>query len=388
ELDHDVNPLEMVSGVAQMVVGQMLAMSRAPLAIVRGSGGEEKVLKNAKDSCAAEALEIATYIALERFARAVDDDRTAELAASIREDEERMLERLLDELPKLAEAVVRAEIHGDPTYDLGTIGAVAQMVVGQALALGRTPLALVRGGGGEEKVLKNAKDSCAAEALEIATYIALERLAQAVEDERTAALAASIREDEERMLERLHAELPKLTDAVVRAEIHGDPTYDLGTIGAVDAIRDTADSVRETARDVGDGARRASRQARKVPSVAQAEGEIKGMLASEDDLPIAGYDDLTAEEINAKLPSLSQIDAAKIDAYERRTQNRTTVTSKVDSLRGDEPWPGYDEQNVSEITAALREADADTVEKVRSYEPAHKNRASVLKATERKLAAV
>jgi ferritin-like metal-binding protein YciE len=276
--------------------------------------------------------------------------------------------------------------HGKNPIEM--VGAVAQMVVGQALALGRTPLALVRGGGGEEKVLKNAKDSCAAEALEIATYIALERLAQAVDDERTAALAASIREDEERMLERLRAELPKLTDAVVRAEIHGDPTYDLGTIGAVDAIRDTADSVRETARDVGDGARRASRQARKVPGVAQAEGEIKGMLASEDDLPIAGYDDLTAEEINAKLPSLSQIDAAKIDAYERRTQNRTTVTSKVESLRGDEPWPGYDEQNVSEITAALRAADADTVEKVRRYEPAHKNRASVLKATERKLAAV
>ncbi|MEA2138483.1 MAG: hypothetical protein QOG56_1633 [Solirubrobacteraceae bacterium] len=276
--------------------------------------------------------------------------------------------------------------HGKNPIEM--VGAVAQMVVGQALALGRAPLALVRGGGGEEKVLKNAKDSCAAEALEIATYIALERLAQAVDDERTAALAASIREDEERMLERLRAELPKLTDAVVRAEIHGDPTYDLGTIGAVDAIRDTADSVRETARDVGDGARRASRQARKVPGVAQAEGEIKGMLASEDDLPIAGYDDLTAEEINAKLPSLSQIDAAKIDAYERRTQNRTTVTSKVESLRGDEPWPGYDEQNVSEITAALRAADADTVEKVRSYEPAHKNRASVMKATERKLAAV
>ena len=190
------------------------------------------------------------------------------------------------------------------------------------------------------------------------------------------------------MLERLRAELEKLTDAVVRAEIHGDPTYDLGTIGAVDAIKETADTVRETARDVGDGARRASRQARKVPGVAQAEGEIKGMLASEDDLPITGYDDLTAEDINAKLPSLSQIDLAKIDAYERRTQDRTTVTSKVEQLRGDEPWPGYDEQNVSEITAALREADADLVEQVRTYEAAHKNRAGVLKATERKLAAV
>ena len=268
------------------------------------------------------------------------------------------------------------------------VGGVAQAVVGQVLALGRTPLALLRGSGGEEKILKNAKDSCAAEALEIATYIAIERLARAVDDDRTADLAASICEDEERMLERLRTELPKLAEAVVRAEIHGDPTYDLGTIGAVDAVKATAKTVKETARNVGDGARKASRQARKIPGVAQAEGEIKGVLASEDDLPVTNYDELTAEEINAKLPSLSQIDIAKIDGYERRTQNRTTITSKIDSLRGDEPWPGYDELNVSEITALLREGDEDTVEQVRTYEAAHKNRSSVLKATERKLAAV
>jgi len=266
---------------------------------------------------------------------------------------------------------------------------VAQMVVGQLLSVGRAPLAMVRGTGGEEKVLKNAKDSCAAEALEIATYIALERLARAVDDERTADLAASIRADEERMLERLQTELPKLAERVVRAEIHGDPTYDLGTIGAVDAVRETAGAVKATAKDVGASAKRASRQARKVPGVAQAEGEIKGMLASEDELPIAGYDDLNADEINSKLGSLSQIDLAKIDAYERRTDNRTTVLDKVSALRGDEPWPGYDEQNVTEITSALRATDSeDVLQKVRRYEQSHKDRASVLKATERKLAAV
>jgi ferritin-like metal-binding protein YciE len=276
--------------------------------------------------------------------------------------------------------------HG--TNPLEMVGGVAQMVVGQVLAMSRAPLALVRGSGGEEKVLKNAKDSCAAEALEIATYIALERLAGDVGDEATAELAASIREDEERMLERLQGELPKLVDAVVRAEIHGDPSYDVSKIGAVDAVRETAEEVKETAREVGESAKRATRQARKVPGVAQAEGEIKGMIASEDDLPIADYDDLTAEEVNEKLRPLSQIDLAKIDGYERRTQNRTTVLSKIDSLRGDEPWPGYDEQNVSEITAELREADADLVEQVRAYEQAHKKRASVLKATERKLSAI
>ena len=313
----------------------------------------------------------------------------AQIAMTPRGAYRTLLEKHLRETRRHADRLrVRLDELDHSSNPIELVGGVAQAVVGQVLALGRTPLALVRGSGGEEKVLKNAKDSCAAEALEIATYIALERFARDVDDERTAELAASIREDEERMLERLRTELPKLADAVVRAEIHGDPSYDLGTIGAVDAVKETADSVKKTARDVGDGARKASRQARKVPGVAQAEGEIKGVLASEDDLPIAGYAELTAEDINAKLPSLSQIDLAKIDGYERRTQNRTTITSKIDSLRGDEPWPGYDELNVSEVTAVLREADEATVEQVRTYEAAHKDRAGVLKATERKLTAV
>jgi ferritin-like metal-binding protein YciE len=312
----------------------------------------------------------------------------AQIAMTPRGAYRTLLEKHLRETRRHADRLrVRLDELDHSSNPIELVGGVAQAVVGLVLALGRTPLALVRGSGGDEKVLKNAKDSCAAEALEIATYIALERFARAVDDDRTADLAASIRAEEERMLERLRTELPKLTDAVVRAEIHGDPSYDLGTIGAVDAVKETAETVKETAREVGDGARKASRQARKVPGVAKAEGEIKGVLASEDDLPIADYDQLTAEDINAKLPSLSQIDLAKIDGYERRTQNRTTITSKIDTLRGDEPWPGYDELNVSEITAVLREADDDTVEKVRKYEASHKNRASVLKATERKLAA-
>lgn len=271
---------------------------------------------------------------------------------------------------------------------LHMLGDFAQTVAGQVIAVGRAPLALVRGSGGDEKLLKNAKDSCAAEALEIATYVAIERLALALDDDRTAQLAVSIREDEERMLERLRKELPKLVDAVVRADVYGDPSYDLGTIGVVDAAREAANEVKDTAREAGDSARRATRQARKVPGVARAEGEIKGAVASADDLAIAGYDDRTAEEIVAKLPEQSQIDLAKLDAYERRHQDRTTVLDRIASLRGDEPWPGYDELNVAQVQAALRDADEELLAKVRPYERAHKDRSGVLRATERKLAAV
>ena len=67
-----------VVGVVETVVGQVLALGKTPFDLLRGSGGEEKVLKNAKDACATEALEIATYTALERLARSVGDDETAQ----------------------------------------------------------------------------------------------------------------------------------------------------------------------------------------------------------------------------------------------------------------------------------------------------------------------
>jgi ferritin-like metal-binding protein YciE len=88
------------------VLAQGLAIAKAPFDLLRGSGGGEKVLKNAKDAAATEALEIATYAAIERLARDIGDDETARLAVSIRADEERMLQRILEEVPKLTDAVV------------------------------------------------------------------------------------------------------------------------------------------------------------------------------------------------------------------------------------------------------------------------------------------
>jgi ferritin-like metal-binding protein YciE len=262
---------------------------------------------------------------------------------------------------------------------------LVQSVVGQAIALGKTPLDLVRGKGGEEKVLKNAKDACASEALEIATYTAIERLASSVGDKATQALAASIRADEQKMLDRILREIPKLTEAVVRSEVRGNASYDIGKTGAADAARPASESVKGAARDASSSARRTARKARKVPGVALAEGQLKGALASEGDLAITGYGKLTAAEIAEKLPHLSQIDLAKIDSYERKSENRTTLLSRITSLRGEEPWPGYDDLSVDEVRAVLNEGDEDRVKRVRAYERSHKNRLGVIDAAEREL---
>jgi ferritin-like metal-binding protein YciE/Asp-tRNA(Asn)/Glu-tRNA(Gln) amidotransferase C subunit len=275
--------------------------------------------------------------------------------------------------------------HGESPLHVATDA--VQTVVGQLLAVGKAPIDLLRGSGGEEKVLKNAKDACATEALEIATYTAIERLAKKVRDEQTAELAASILGDEERMYERVLREIPKLTDAVFNADVKGEGSYDISTTGTAEELRDVADAVRGTARQTVAGAKRASRQARKVPGVAQVEGQIKGAVASEEDLPIPGYDDLNADEIVAKLSELSQIDLAKVDSYERKHEGRTTILSRISSLRGDEPWPGYDELTAAEVVSALSDGgDEQVARQVRDYERAHKGRATVLRAAERELA--
>jgi ferritin-like metal-binding protein YciE len=296
------------------------------------------------------------------------------------------LETHLDETRRHGDRVARRlQTLGQGGDPLGALVGVIETAVGQALALTKTPFDLMRGSGGEEKVLKNAKDACASEALEIATYTAIERLAQRVGDDETAKLAASIRADEERMLARVLREIPKLTDAVVRADVNGDSSYDITTTGAADALRQAGQATRSKTTKTAAGAKRTARQARKVPGVARAEGQIKGAIASEQDLAIARYDTLTAEEITAKLPELSQIDLAKIEAYEHKNQDRTTILSRVTSLRGDEPWAGYDELTATDVIAVLADSDDDRAKDVRSYERAHKNRAGVLKATEREL---
>ena len=62
------------------------------------------------------------------------------------------------------------------------------------------------------------------------------------------------------------------------------------------------------------------------------------------------------------------------------------MLDRIATLRGDEPWPGYDEQTAADIQTALAAADEQRAKDVRAYERAHKGRAGVIQATERELA--
>jgi ferritin-like metal-binding protein YciE len=94
----------------QTVVGKATAALKGPVHALRGTGSEERELKNAKTEYSEEAEEIATYNAIEAFADSVGDRDTAKMAREIRRDEERMAKYLAGLIPQLSKAVVRAEV--------------------------------------------------------------------------------------------------------------------------------------------------------------------------------------------------------------------------------------------------------------------------------------
>jgi ferritin-like metal-binding protein YciE len=91
----------------QSVLGKATAVAKAPLHMVRGSGEQEKMLKNAKTQYSKEHEEISTYLALEHFATKVGDKETAKLAREIRKDEERMAKFLEGQIKQLSGAVAQ-----------------------------------------------------------------------------------------------------------------------------------------------------------------------------------------------------------------------------------------------------------------------------------------
>lgn len=94
----------------QSLVGKATAVAKAPLHMVRGSGQQEKLLKNAKTQFTAEQEEISTYLAIEVFANKVGDAETAKLARDIRREEERMAKFLEGQIRQLAGATAIDEV--------------------------------------------------------------------------------------------------------------------------------------------------------------------------------------------------------------------------------------------------------------------------------------
>ncbi|MET0304922.1 MAG: DUF892 family protein [Solirubrobacterales bacterium] len=137
----------------------------------------------------------------------------AHIAMTTRAPYKKRLKQHLRETKGHAKAVERR------IKKLGGGGQLAQTVIGKAMAAAKGPLHAVRGDGEQERMLKNAKTEYFNEHEEVATYLAIETLAEKVGDRETAQLARGIRRDEERMAKFLEGQIKSLTGAVVAEDV-------------------------------------------------------------------------------------------------------------------------------------------------------------------------
>ncbi|MBB4663601.1 DUF892 family protein [Conexibacter arvalis] len=276
------------------------------------------------------------------------------------------LERHLRETRGHADRIARrlADLGRAPSTAAVVYGA-GQRLLGQALALGKAPLDMLRGASPEEKLLKNAKDECASEQLEIATYDALEQLATAAGDEATARLARDHRADEERMLAALRAELPRLTARVIRAEVHEHGSFDVARTGAAQAARSAADDAKAQAAAAADAARE------------RAERAVEDAKAR------------TSEAADAATSRASEaVDAAAKRTSEAADAMRDRAGDAIEAAAEQrEPFDGYDELNADTVVRRLRALPPARLRQVEAYERAHKRRRTVIEASERRRAA-
>jgi ferritin-like metal-binding protein YciE len=103
-------PVGEVAAAATTVASKAVSAAKGPLHAIRGTGENEKMLKNAKTEYWNEHEEIATYTAIETLAESVGDRDTAKLARDIRREEERMAKFLQSQIPALSKGVAREEI--------------------------------------------------------------------------------------------------------------------------------------------------------------------------------------------------------------------------------------------------------------------------------------
>jgi ferritin-like metal-binding protein YciE len=241
---------------------------------------------------------------------------TAHVAVTPRGAYRELLERHLGETRRQATAIQRrTEELGVARNPLQVAVGAAEAVVGQALALGKAPLDLLRGSSAEEKLLKNARDEATSEMLEIASYDALEALADEVGDEATATLAREHRAEEERTLSELRELIPGLARDVISAELRGQSTYDVASTGAADAVRAATRLV------FGD---------RGTPEPTAPAGSAG---PADPAFPIAGYESLPAVDVLPRLYGLSPAELAQVDAYEREHRGRKRILERIRQLQ-------------------------------------------------------
>ena len=104
-----------VPDMAGELAGKAIAAVKGQVGVARAALTDqpETHLRNAREELREEYVEIGTYLAIEGFASEVGDRETAQLARSIRRDEQKTADYLERLIPQLMKDVVKAEIPRD-----------------------------------------------------------------------------------------------------------------------------------------------------------------------------------------------------------------------------------------------------------------------------------
>jgi ferritin-like metal-binding protein YciE len=262
------------------------------------------------------------------------------LAARIRElDGEDPLQQVLD------------LVYAPVGYGLGVARGAARAM----LSIVGLPLTLLRGPepSAADRVLRNVRAESASEALEVATYIAIERLAEAEGDAKTARLAGQLREEEERMLSYLRGAVVELSDRLAGKRPHAS------------GLRPQASGLRPQESERAQGTERPQATGHR-PRAGNGRAPVPPTPETRPPTPepphVSEEPELVAEfgEPGAEEEAGAEVEVA-------------------------EPWEGYDRMKAAEIEQRLKDSSDEVAAVVRLYETARKSRQSVLKATERRL---
>jgi poly(hydroxyalkanoate) granule-associated protein len=128
--------------------------------------------------------------------------------------------------------------------------------------------------------------------------------------------------------------------------------------------------------------------------VAQLNAQLRELNGADAATPIHNYDTLNVEEINAVLPGLKLDDLYTVEEYEATHNKRVTVLREVERQIADrlsengeitEPFLGYQALRAEEVVAKLETLSLPELRHVKLYESTHAKRVTVQREVERQI---
>jgi hypothetical protein len=133
--------------------------------------------------------------------------------------------------------------------------------------------------------------------------------------------------------------------------------------------------------ELGDIAREARHETGEALEDARVEtaGSASGRIAppTAEQLPIEEYEELTAQQIVARVTRLTQDELDRVRAYERENRNRATILQAIEPRMGELPIQGYDNMTAAEIVRRLGDLSRAELQLVRDYEARTKSRSTI-----------